>query len=57
MADPVNGWLQALHSFDYNTDRLELGTIDRPEWKIADRNRACEVRAGDAKGGLWGNHG
>jgi hypothetical protein len=57
MAEPVNGWLQGLHSFDYNTDRLGLGTIDSPEWKIADRNRAYEVRAGTAKGGLWGNHG
>ncbi|MFT4038341.1 MAG: DUF1214 domain-containing protein [Thermomicrobiales bacterium] len=55
--DSSNGWLQALHSFDFNMDRLELGTIDSPEWVIADRNRAYEVRAGAARGGLWGNHG
>jgi hypothetical protein len=53
----VNGWLQAPHSFDYNTDRLELGTIDSPAWKICNRDRAHKVRAGSARSGLWDNHG
>jgi hypothetical protein len=30
----VNGWTSALHLFDYHLDRLGLGTIDAPEWKI-----------------------
>ncbi len=55
--EPVNGWIQGLHSFDYNTERLGLGTIDRPEWKIADPKQAIGVRAAIARVGLWGNHG
>lgn len=54
---PVNGWIQGLHSFDYNTERLGLGTIDSPEWKIADPKQAYGVRAAIARVGLWGNHG
>ena len=57
MPAPVNGWLQARHAFDYNTDRLELGTIDSPEWEIPNRHRAHEARAGMAMVSLWGNHG
>jgi hypothetical protein len=55
--EPVNGWQSALHSFDYNLDALGPGTIDAPEWKIADRTRAYAIRAAAARGGLWGNHG
>jgi hypothetical protein len=55
--EPVNGWLQALHSFDYNIDRLGLGTLDHPDWKIADRTESYAVRAATALGGLWGVHG
>lgn len=54
---PVNGWSSALHSFDYNLDHLGPGTIDTPQWKIADRQKAYFVRAAAARGGLWGNHG
>jgi hypothetical protein len=54
---PVNGWISAIHSFDYNLDHLELGTIDEPGWKIADRRESYAHRAGAARGGLWGNHG
>ena len=57
VADAVNGWTSALHLFDYNLDRLGLGTIDAPEWKIPDRQRAYVSRAVAARGGLWGNHG
>ncbi|GAA4385179.1 DUF1254 domain-containing protein [Agromyces bauzanensis] len=54
---PVNGWQGMPHVFDYNVDHLGLGTIDAPEWKIADREKSYEVRASSARGGLWGNHG
>ena len=55
--EPVNGWLQAMHSFDYNLDRLGIGTIDAPDWKIASRTESYAVRAAAALGGLWGAHG
>ena len=56
-AEPVNGWSTAMHMFDYNLDRLGPGTIDSPEWKIADRKKAYATRAVIARAGLWGNHG
>jgi hypothetical protein len=55
--EPVNGWLSAVHAFDYNLDHLELGTIDSPRWKLADRRQAYLRRAAAARAGLWGNHG
>lgn len=51
------GWQNTLHLFDYNTESLRLGTIDAPEWKIADRNIRYATRAVVARAGLWGNHG
>ena len=51
------GWQSALHLFDYNLDYFEIGTINSPEWKIADRNKAYVTRAICARGGLWGNNG
>lgn len=51
------GWTSGTHWFDYNLDRLGLGTIDDPEWKIADRSKAAVTRAVSARAGLWGNHG
>lgn len=51
------GWQSARHLFDFNIDFLGLGTIDAPEWKIADRTKAYATRAVVARGGLWGNHG
>jgi hypothetical protein len=56
LAPPVNGWGSLVHLFDYNVDWLELGTIDRPEWKLADRERGHLMRAVAARVGLWGNH-
>jgi hypothetical protein len=50
-------WTSAQHMFDYNLDRLGPGTIDSPEWKIADRKKAFVTRAVAARAGLWGNHG
>ncbi len=57
MIKMVNGWTSAMHAFDYNLDRVGLGTIDTPEWKIADRTTAYVTRAIAARLGLWGNHG
>ena len=51
------GWTSAMHFFDYNLDHFGLGTIDAPEWKIADRSKAYVTRAVAARAGLWGNHG
>jgi hypothetical protein len=50
-------WSTAKHMFDYNLDRLGLGTIDSPEWKIDDRKKAYITRAVIARAGLWGNNG
>jgi hypothetical protein len=54
---PVNGWQNSKHVFDYNLDYFELGTINDPEWIIADRKVAYVTRALAARAGLWGNHG
>jgi hypothetical protein len=55
--DPnARGWRTTRNMFDYNADYLELGTIDTPEWKIADRQQAIAARAVAAVAGLWGNH-
>lgn len=58
-ATPVGptGWQTPYHVFDYNDDFFEVGTIDSPEWRFADRAEAIALRAGAALGGLWGNHG
>ena len=48
----VDGWSSALHVFDYNLDYLGLGTIDSPDWKIADRTTAYVTRAVAARAGL-----
>ena len=54
---PMNGWRITPHLFDYNVDFLELGTVDQPQWRFSDRNRARLQRAVAARVGLWGNHG
>ena len=53
----VDGWSSAMHAFDYNLDHHGIGTIDAPDWKIADRTTAYVTRAVAARLGLWGNHG
>lgn len=50
------GWLGGLHLFDYNVDHFEVGTIDSPQWRIADRPTAYAQRAVSGRVGLWGNH-
>lgn len=52
-----NGWNLTYHTFDYNNDFFEIGTIDTAEWRVADRAAARVDRAAAARGGLWGNHG
>ena len=51
----VNGWNLTYHSFDYNLDFYEVGSIDDPAFKIADPQLRIIQRAGAALGGLWGN--
>lgn len=51
------GWQSAMHLFDYNLDFYQIGAIDAPEWKIADRTRAYATRAVAARAGMYGNHG
>ena len=55
-APKQNGWELNYHVFDYNDDFFELGALDDPRWRIADRRRARVIRAAAARGGLWGNH-
>jgi hypothetical protein len=52
-----NGWQVTTHTFDYSLDTFEVGTLDAPEWRIADRTAAHGLRAVAARAGLWGNHG
>ncbi len=54
--ETVNGWTMITHLFDYNLDSFEVGTIDEPQWKMADRAKAHVARAVAARLGLWGNH-
>ena len=56
-AKPVNGWQNVLHVFDYNLDHFEIGTLNTPQWVIADRKIAYVTRTIAARAGLWGNHG
>lgn len=51
----VNGWNLTYHSFDYNLDYFEIGSLDEPRFKIADPAQRLVQRAGAALGGLWGN--
>ncbi|HYO88494.1 MAG TPA: DUF1214 domain-containing protein, partial [Candidatus Limnocylindrales bacterium] len=53
----ANGWQNTKNLFNYNTDFFEIGTINAPEWKIADRKTAVVTRAVMARAGFWGNHG
>lgn len=57
IARTPNGWQDSKHAFDYNLDYFEVGTLNTPEWKIADRTTAYVMRAVVARAGLWGNHG
>lgn len=52
-----NGWDLTYHAFDYNLDYFEVGALDEPRWKLADPDGRYLLRAGAARGGLWGNHG
>ena len=53
-----NGWSLTYHIFDYNLDFFEVGALDDPKWKTqAEPQQRYLLRAGAARGGLWGNHG
>ena len=52
-----NGWNLTYHIFDYNLDFFEIGALDDPTWKAAGGPQRYLLRAGAARGGLWGNHG
>jgi len=53
-----NGWNLTYHVFDYNLDFFEIGALDDPKWKAqTDPRQRYLLRAGAARGGLWGNHG
>ncbi|MFC8626764.1 DUF1254 domain-containing protein [Streptomyces anulatus] len=54
---PPGAWEINPHLFDYNLDHFGVGTIDSPQWKIADRQASYLVRAATARTALWGNHG
>lgn len=51
----VNGWNLACHSFDYNLDYFEVGSLDDPAFTITEPRRRIVQRAAAALGGLWGN--
>ncbi|MEU7872650.1 DUF1254 domain-containing protein [Dactylosporangium sp. NPDC049140] len=55
-AAPVNGWTNDRHAFDYNLDYFEVGTVDTPQWTLADREAAHLARAVAARTRLWGSH-
>lgn len=52
----INGWQLPYHSFDYNLDFFEIGTIDSPLFTSVPAEQKYQLRAGAALGGLWGNH-
>ncbi len=52
-----NGWNLTYHIFDYNLDFFEVGALDEEQWKLEDGPGRYLIRAGSARGGLWGNHG
>ena len=52
-----NGWSLTYHIFDYNLDFFEVGALDDDRWKLPDGPERYVMRAGAARGGLWGNHG
>ncbi|MFD7530642.1 DUF1254 domain-containing protein [Streptomyces sp. NPDC059849] len=51
------GWVMLPHLFDYNLDHYGVGTVDSPEWRIADRDASYLTRAVAARSALWGVHG
>jgi hypothetical protein len=52
-----NGWDLTYHIFDYNLDFFEVGALDDPRWQLLEGPQRYLLRAGAARGGLWGNHG
>ncbi|MFF3497052.1 DUF1254 domain-containing protein [Streptomyces sp. NPDC002795] len=54
---PPGSWELNPHLFDYNLDHFGVGTLDSPQWKLADREASYLLRAAAARAALWGNHG
>lgn len=57
-----NGWQLASHSFDFNFQYFEEGTVATDNWVMPEENNEqldaiVLQRALSAMGGLWGNHG
>lgn len=52
-----NGWRITYHSFDYNADHFEVGTLKDSRWICADRELSRTLRAATAHRALWGEHG
>ncbi|MFE7772422.1 DUF1254 domain-containing protein [Streptomyces sp. NPDC057445] len=50
-------WQLDPHACDYNLDHFGAGTLDSPQWKVADREESYLVRAVAARHRLWGVHG
>ncbi|MDG4667259.1 DUF1254 domain-containing protein [Mycobacterium sp. 236(2023)] len=50
------GWTSSQHIFDFSIDHFEIGTIDDPQWKIADQDERLLLRTAAALAGLWGAH-
>ncbi len=44
-----SGWSLTMHVFDYNLDFFEVGAIDEPQWKIANRNEAYVMAVGQSR--------
>ena len=56
-APNASGWRVLTDAFNYNTHFFGIGTVDSPQWQIADRSARQLHRAVAARVGLWGNHG
>ncbi|QFR97620.1 DUF1254 domain-containing protein [Streptomyces tsukubensis] len=54
---PPGAWEMDPHLFDYNLDHFGIGTVDAPEWRLADREASYLTRAVAARTALWGTHG
>ena len=52
-----SGWRSLIDLFNYNRSNFSIGTLEEPNWIIADKHDAFLKRALAARIGLWGNHG
>ena len=52
-----SGWRSLINLFNYNRSNFSIGTLEDPDWIIADKDDAFLKRAIATRIGLWGNHG